>query len=75
MSKQEKDALVDAGGACLRTAQVWLQEVLLAPPKDHHVLEPSGEERTRMHVLLSDVAAAATQARCDPSSLLVYTCR
>lgn len=64
-TNEELDDLVAAGSAAARTAQVWLQDALLAPPQDDDALEPSEEERTRMHVLLSDAAAAAAEARCE----------
>lgn len=62
-TKEEVDTLISAGDGAARTAQVWLQDALLAPPQDDNALEPSSEEQTRMQVLLSDSALASAQAQ------------
>lgn len=66
VSKEEVDDLIATGDGGARTAQVWLLDDLLAPAKDDHALEPSGEERTRMQVLLSHAATDSSQAQSVP---------
>jgi hypothetical protein len=63
VAKEEVDALIAGRSGAHRIAQVWLQDALLAPPKDDHTMEPSGDERIRMQVLLTDAATAYSTAQ------------